>query len=326
MKLSDLARELDAGTIRPCYLVAGAEPLLRDDAVARIRAIVLQDGPEDFNLQRLRGDETGPADLRDAVNALPMMSARRLVILTDPEQGRSANSKAMLESLVDLVPELAAQQETVLVVRAAKADRRARWVKAFVDPSARIDCDPPKNTRETTTFVTQEAARQGLTLASGSAERLAERIGPQLLMLRKELEKVSLLAGEGVKITRAHVDEATCDVAEQPIWDLTDAIGEGRSADALALLGRIQAGGAPAPVVLGTLASHFRKLARARSGAKVPGPPFVVRKLERQASRYTPRRLVTCLDAIHQTDTAIKGAGTLAPSMAIERLVLGLAT
>lgn len=324
MKVAELAAELDKGTVRPAYLVAGTEPLLRDDAVARIRAAVLAGGPEDFNLQRLRGEESNAADLRDAVAALPVMAERRLVILTDPEQGRGAAAKGLVEALVDVVAEVSAQRETVLVVRAAKADRRARWVKAFAKPSVRVDCDPPKTNREVAAFAKQEAAARGLRLGAGAAERLAERIGPQLLMLRGELEKASLLAGPDGEITRAVVDEATCDVAEQPIWDLTDAIGEGRRGDALLLLGKIQAGGAPAPVVLGTLASHFRKLSRVRSGAGVPGPPFVVRKLERQAGRYTPARLVSCMDAIHQTDTAIKGAGSLPGGLALERLVLGL--
>ena len=92
------------------------------------------------------------------------------------------------------------------------------------------------------------------------------------------------------------------------------------------MLGRMLAGGAPGPVVLGSLASHFRKLSRVRAGASVPGPPFVVKKLERQARRYAPERLSACLDAIHGADLALKGAGTMRPEMALERLVLGLAS
>ena len=53
------------------------------------------------------------------------------------------------------------------------------------------------------------------------------------------------------------------------------------------------------------------------------GPPFVVKKLESQARRYSQGRLVSCLRAIHETDTALKGAGSLRPEMALERLVLG---
>ena len=78
--------------------------------------------------------------------------------------------------------------------------------------------------------------------------------------------------------------------------------------------------------MLGTLASHFRKLLRIGSGGRVAGPPFVVKKLQKQAGRYPPGRLMLCLRAIHDADTALKGASTLRPEMVLERLVLGLAS
>ena len=38
MKLDELEKELKKAVIRPAYLLAGEEPLLRDDALAVIRA------------------------------------------------------------------------------------------------------------------------------------------------------------------------------------------------------------------------------------------------------------------------------------------------
>jgi hypothetical protein len=104
---------------------------------------------------------------------------------------------------------------------------------------------------------------------------------------------------------------AAVDVAEEPVWDLTDAIGDGRGADAVALLARLARGGAAPPLVLGALATHFRRLLRLRSGGNLGLPPFVRRKLEAQAQRYTESRLVACLGAIHETDIALKGSRLL---------------
>ncbi len=323
MNLEELGAELEAGRIRPAYLLAGEEALLRDDALAALRRAVLAQGPEDFNLDRLSGDAATPAVVRDAVAALPMMSPRRLVVLREPE-ARRGSARALTDGLAELVPEVLGQDQTVLVVIAGKADKRQRWVKAFSDPAATVDCTAPSKGRALAAFVRAEAKRQGLSLERGVAELLCERVGPQLLLLRQEIAKAALLGGEGSKIQLAHVEASTGHVAEEPIWDLTDAIGEGRTADALALLGRMLDGGAPAPVVLGTLAAHFRKLLRLGSGGRVPGPPFVVRKLESQARRYPPGRLMACLHAIHEADTALKGASSMRPEMAIERLVLGL--
>lgn len=324
MNLEELSSEVAAGTVRPAYLLAGEEPLLRDDALATIQQAVLGAGTDDFNLDRLTGETATQASLRDAVGALPMMSDRRLVVLRDPE-GRRGSAKSLTDAIAELVPELAGQDQTVLVVTAGKPDKRARWVKAFADPAASVDCAAPKAARALTSFVRAEAKRQGLSLERGVAELLADRVGPQLLLLRQEIAKAALLAG-GKKVELAHAESSTGQVAEAPIWDLTDAIGEGRTADAIGLLARILDAGAPPPVVLGSLAAHFRKLVRLGSGARVSGPPFVVRKLERQARRYRPSRLMACLEAIHAADTQLKGGSSMRPEMALERLVLGLAS
>jgi DNA polymerase-3 subunit delta len=322
----ELRRELDAGTLRPAYLLSGEEALVRDDALERIRESVLADGPADFNFDRLEGDATSPGALLDALRTLPVMAQRRLVVLREPQgQGRARKAnEVLLEAIAEGVSSLGEESSTVLVVVASKVDRRARWVKAFGAPAAEVRCDPPKGQREVVAFVRNEAKRQGVAFERGAAELLAERTGPQLLMLRQEISKLALLAGEGHEISRSHVASGTCDVAEEPIWDLTDAIGAGRTSDAMVVLTKLLRSGAAPPLVLGALVSHFRRLLRVSAGAAVPGPPFVVKKLETQARRYSQGRLASCLRAIHETDTALKGAGSLRPEMALERLVLGL--
>ena len=325
MKPDELERDLKKAGVRPAYLLLGGEPLLRDDALAAIRSVVLEGAAADFNLDRLSGDTATPAALEDAARSLPVMARRRLVVLSEPEKKRGG-AKALTDALAALVKDLRGQDQTVLVVTATRADRRARWVKAFGEPAVVLDCDPPKNARSVAAFVKREASRQGLELESGAAELLAERIGPQLLMLRQEIAKASLLAGPGERITRSQVEISSSQLAEQPIWDLTDAIGAGRKADAVALLSRMLAAGAASPAILGTLAGHFRKLARLRGGGPVAGPPFVVKKLEKQARRYTESRLLACLRAIHEADTALKGASALRPELSLERLVIGLSS
>ena len=258
------------------------------------------------------------------MRTLQVMASHRLVVLREPEAGRGAKAEALTTAVGDVVEEVIAQTETVLVVVAAKVDKRSRWVKAFVEPAARVVCDPPKAGRPVVAFVREEAKRRGIRLEVGAAEALADATGPQLLLLRNELEKAALLAGPDEPVTRAHVLESASDLAEEPIWDLTDAIGEGRSADALSVLDKLTSTGAPAPVLLATLAGHFRKLTRARSGGRLQGHPFAVKKLERQAKRYSPGRLRSCLDAIHEVDEILKGQGNLPADLAMQRLVLGL--
>ncbi len=325
MTLDDLRRELSRGALRGAYLLAGEEALLRDDALDLLCRTALRDGSRDFNFDRLDGDSATGARLIDAVRSLPVMAPHRVVVLREPEQ-RRAVARGLTDAIADVLPELveSSPASTVLIVTAAKIDRRSRWVRAFEEPAAVVRCEPPRRLDAVLAFVRNEVRSQGLQLERGAAELLVERVGPELLTLRSEIAKAGLMAGESARIARAHVAASTSNLAEEPIWDLTDAIGQGRTADALGVLAKLLRSGAPPVVMVGSLASHFRKLVRARSGERLAGPPFVVRKLEGQAQRYAPERLVAGLRAIHETDLALKGKGGLPAQLALERLVLAL--
>lgn len=326
MMPSQILEELAKGHVRPAYLLAGSEPLLRDDALAAIETSVLEGAPRDFNLDRLEVGKVTPGRLEEALDNLPVMAERRLVVLREPE-GRGAKLDANWGAVIEgWLSRIDAGTPSVLVIVCAKADKRSKWVKAFRDPSALVDCEAPKKAKELGSFLAGEARRQGVMLEPDAASLLADRVGPQLMLLRQEIEKASLLAGLGEPITRKHVEIAVSAVAEEPIWDLTDAIGQGRTAEAVSLLARLISQGAAPPAILGALASHFRRLVRVGHGEAVGGPPFVVRKLEQQARRYPPRRLVTCLRAIHRADVELKGASVMNSERALEQLVLGLAS
>jgi len=326
MKVSQVLDELAKGILRPAYLVVGAEPLLRDQALSALETTILGNGPRDFNLDRLDVAQTTPGRLEEALGSLPMMATHRLVVLRGAD-GRGGKLDAKwAERLEECVTAQESGASTILVVVAAKVDKRQRWVKVFKEPAAMIECEAPTKSREIAAFLKEEAKRQGVILDADAAGLLAERIGPQLLILRQEIEKAALVAGLGVPIGREHVAASVASIADEPIWDLTDAIGQGRSAEALDQLARMLGRGAAAPAVLGALASHFRKLVRAGHGESLSGSPYMVRKLEKQARRYPPRRLIVCLRAIHRADVELKGGSVMRPDRALEQLVLGLAS
>ena len=155
-----LATELARGRVRPAYLVAGEEPLLRDDAVCALRAAVLAGAAADFNLDRLSGTGTTAATLFDALRTLPVFASRRLVWLRDPDSARGGASRALLDALPEAVALAASRDDVVLLVTTAKADKRERWVRAFVEPAAFVDCEAPRDARGLASFVRAEAKRQ----------------------------------------------------------------------------------------------------------------------------------------------------------------------
>src|SRR5262249_33292096 len=178
MNHAEPERELADGGPRRAYLLAGAETLLRDDALAALRRAVIADADPAFLIDQLDG-AAAPGELLDALHTLPVIAPRRMVVLAEPE-ARRGSARALLEALADWVGSEAADT-SVLVAVAEHPDRRARWVKAFGD--AVVSCDAPRAAREIAAFTRAEAARQRVELERGVAEALAERIGPQLQLL-----------------------------------------------------------------------------------------------------------------------------------------------
>ena len=324
MKVDELEKELKKGVLRPAYLINGEETLLRDEAFAAIRRAVLDGTADDFNLDKLSAEQMTPGRLQDAVRALPVMSQHRLVVLADPDRRRGASGADLQEAIAKTVAELSDQSETIFVVLTTKADRRTRWVKAFADPAGRIDCDAPTNSRSLEAFVRREAKRQGVKIEDSAVSLLCERIGPQLMVLRQEIGKLALWVGEGETVTNQLAADSVVSIADQPVWDLTDAISAGDPGRAVAVLARVRAAGSVDLATLGALASHFRKLAQAKAGT-LSGAPFVVRRAEDQARRYSAYGLRRCLERIHQADTGLKGKGPLPVPMVLEDLVIDLA-
>lgn len=326
MKVAQLTAELGKGRIRPAYLVAGEEPLLRDAALEAIEARVLAGAPRDFNLDRLDVDSASPGRLEEALGTLPLMTSHRLVVLREGEGRGAGIDEGWGRGIEQALQGLREDATAVLVVVARKVDRRSRWVKAFREPAAEVECESPTATHELIEFLEREAAREDVQITKDAAGLLCERVGPHLLLLRQELEKLQLEVGPGGRVDRAAVELSVASVAEESIWELTDAIGQGRTADSLEKLGQMLHQGAASQAVLGALASHFRRLLRVEQGDPVKGPPFVVRKLEQQARRFPSARLLGCLRAIHRADVELKGAGVMRPERALEQLVIQLAS
>ena len=104
--LQALKGQLSSGQIGQLYLFHGEEVYLRDFYLGRLREQLVGGGMEEFNLHTLKAGEVTPRALEEAVDCLPMMSQRTLVLLVDfdpfkaGEKDREAYAK-LLGSLPD---------------------------------------------------------------------------------------------------------------------------------------------------------------------------------------------------------------------------------
>ncbi len=312
-------------------LLVGGEATLRDDALADLRERALGGAPRDFNEDRfdLGAASVDPKAILTACRTLPMMAAQRLVVVSGLEERRA---KVFVETLLpDYLDDPA--ETTCLALLATRVDRRLRWVKRVAELGTVVDCSGPKRVADVRAWIEARIRALGKRPGSGCAATLFELVGTDLDRLSFEIEKACLFAGEADEVSADDVSEVTASLRPLAVYELTDAIGSRRLAEAMRVLARLDDQGEAPLAVLGALANHFRRLLRAHDCRSLDARnlqqqlslhPFAARKLAEQVRSFDPGRLRRCLDAVRRTDEVLKGAVPLAPSLAIEQLVVSV--
>ncbi|MCP4003288.1 MAG: DNA polymerase III subunit delta [bacterium] len=315
----------------PVVLVTGDSNTLRDAAIAELREQVIGEGPRDFNEDRfdLAGPKVDPGSVISVARTHPVMAPGRLLIVRGLGAKKAAKfiEQALIPYLEDPVG------TTCLILEAEKLDKRLKWVKRVAKLGKLLDCAGPKRPAEAKQFVERRLKTLGKKPGQGTASALVELVGPDLDRLHMEIEKLVLYLGDRQEAGADDVAEVTGHLRPTALYELTDAIGRRKLAEALKILRQLTEHGEAPLAILGALANHFRRLLRAREcrplearevEARLSVHPYAARMLVEQARGFDLRRLRVCLEAVRRTDEALKGRLPLTPGLAIERLVLAV--
>jgi DNA polymerase-3 subunit delta len=297
-----------------------------------------------FNHERFDGPYLASIQpVLDACAQLPMMSARRLVECTSPEElGRqvpgSQDAASALDALVAYVE--APAPTTTLVLTSSGLRSNSRLVKAASKGGrvTAIRCDLPGEAEAAQRVVGLARAR-GSELSPDVAGLLVQRVGPGLAQLEAALDRV-LAYTDGRRPRRDDVIAVVRDEKEDFVFELTDAIGRGDGAQALTLLARVFAKGerdiGEAQRLFALLVRHVRNLYTAKiagpqhAPAALGLPPFIARKVVDQAARATEENLRRAHLGLAALDLQLKGSAAgarlaqQAPMLQLQRWVMNV--
>lgn len=293
--------------LAPVYLFASDHPLLIDRAIAEIRDAAVPPAMRGWNYDVIEGKATA-SRISAAANTLPMMAERRMVLVRD----LAAMPAEELGKLVEYLE--APSPTTVLVAITSKLDKRMKLYAAAAKKGYLHVLEAPRNP---VPWIRDEARARGVKITPDAVNRLADAIGSDLSRLALTLDQLALYAADRA-IGVDDVEDLVADTRERSVFELTDAIGEGRLPAAMAAVSSLCDQRQSAIGVIVMLARHVRQLAmvhvgKARGAGKgelsslVGAPPFIVDKLTQQARRYTPDALAEAEALLTATDRALKG-------------------
>ncbi len=259
---NNLSKHLEQSLL-PCYLIAGDELLLVQEALDAVRRAARSNG---FDSRELHVQMQG-FDWRDVAGSganLSLFAEKRIVELRLPtgKPGRDGGA-----AIVEMAEQ--AGEDLLFLVSAAKLDKRTvatKWVKALESKGAFVQIWPV-GLRDLPGWIAARMKNLGLRPDREAINIVADRVEGNLLAAQQEIEKLRLLLGEG-PVTADDVNRAVVDSSRYDVYQLVDAALLGDTKRALRILHGVRAEGIDAVVVLWALTRELRVLTKLQASVE----------------------------------------------------------
>lgn len=178
----------------------------------------------DLALQRIDGDETDLQTVLEAVQSLPFLATRKMVVLRDVSR-----NKQLAESIEQIISSVG--DTTDVVFYEPQIDRRTAFFK-LLKAKTKFEDYPELDNYSLAKWLVDEAKKQGGSIGQGDANYLIGRVGTNQSLLFNELQKLLLY---NPSISRETIDLLTQQTPQSKVFDLLDAAFAGRREQALKL-------------------------------------------------------------------------------------------
>ena len=258
-----LKKDISQGTIGSLYLFHGEEAYLRDHYLDQMKAKLIPKGMESFNYHLLSGKTLTAQKLAETVDALPMMSQRTLVVVSDYDIFKAPEGeRAALTQIFSDLPDyccLVFVYDTVPY----KSDARMKKLAGAIKERGQVVQFVRQGQNYLVDWIRRRFRALGHDIDTADAQYLIFLCGDLMNGLISEIGKIGAYAKQP-RVTRQDIDAVAIPVIDAVVFQMTDALTRKNLDKAFAVLGdllRLQ----QAPImILAVLGKHFRQLYTAR--------------------------------------------------------------
>lgn len=251
--VEELESTLRSDSAERVYLILGPELFLCRMALDMMRNRLISPESMVFDYAEFSAGDTTVDQILEAANTFPMMSKKRLVLVSEAGKLKDAEQDALLDALDSLSP------RCVLILFAEEYDHRKRFYRIMREKYCVAEFPKLKGIameRWAASFI----QRRGYRCASSAVKRIVDLAGANLQMLAAELDKLLLYAGMEKDISAAAVEELVSGSRQQGIFDFIGAVGRQDRNAALRSLANLLGMGEHPLVIVSMLARHCRQV------------------------------------------------------------------
>ena len=315
----------------PTLLLYGTDEFAIARRILKIESETDKDG---MNTSRLEARLTNDTDLNNAVNSMPFLADKRLVILANPSQKYGAGEpRKKFIAFLDKVPPTTL---LVLTETVEKKEAEKHWLVKWAakSDSAKAEVFTLPTVRDMNGWIINEMKSQGGKISSETASELAKLVGADTRQAAQEIAKVLAYVNWARPVEVSDVAAVCVSTAEVDIFAFVDNLAAGDGQKSQSMLRKMleeQDAFAIFPMII----RQFRLLIQAREIVEARGMvqdvqealhvhPFVAGKIFQQASRFTMRTLESIYHRLLKMDEAAK-TSAMPLDVSLEMFVVELA-
>ena len=317
--------EWDKKLFSKVYFLFGEESFFVDEALTRIKKSAISGEAFDFNFSCFDAREHKVSQVVDEAMTLPVFSNLRVVFFRDVHE-LSEKEWTLLNSYI-----LKPSDSSIMVLTAVKIDKRKKFFKSLFEQIDVVEFRKPFE-YQIPQWIKYLAQSQGLKISDEARQLLHRLVGSHLVELQREMEKLKNFLGDRTQIEVEDVRRVVSSSREESVFEFTKAVGQIDRVQALESLAKLLDQGQNEIGVVSLLARHVRILLQVKRGQdlglyggklaeKTQLPNYFIEEYSEQAKRWSTKRLHFVLEALSDTDRALKSS-PVSSHIWLENLVL----
>ena len=288
-----------------------------------------------MNTAHLEARSMSEDELNNAVNAMPFLASKRLVILANPSaKYNNPATRKKFEEYISNVPESA---RLVIHELVEPKEAEKHWLMKWAGKNTLVIKTQafllPK-LRDMAGWIINEAKRQDGKIDPAAASKLAEMVGVDTRQAGMEIAKLLAYVNWARPVQGTDVEAVCIVTSQQSVFDFVDALSQGNGKVAQKLLHRLLEN-EDSFSLWGMVVRQFRLLIQAREildgrgnkddVARALGVhPFVAEKTTGQAGRFSIESLENIYHRLLSIDESVK-TSQITLDLALDTLIVELA-
>lgn len=303
--------DLREGNIGCAYIFHGEESYLREHYLGELRKLLVPAGFEDFNYHKLEGKDLTVQMLAEMAEAMPMLSERTLIVVTDFDLFKL--NEEQREKLIAFLEDVPPYCCVVFVYDTVeyKPNRTMKKLHKAVSDYVETVEFKAQDSSDLTAWIAKRFRALDKEIDRQTAEYLIFLCGGLMTGLIPEIQKIAAYT-KGKTVTQKEIDAVADPVLSAEVFRMTDAVAQGDYNRAAAILGDLLKMQTEPIVILAALGSQLRRIYTARMAIDAGKDKYWLMELWDMKSDYPAKLLLSaakktsadwCADAVKMCQT-----------------------